>query len=162
MDFNGNKKLDMDEFKEALNYYGIFPSVVDLQALMKYYDVDGDGNITYEEFLRGLRDELTESRKALVEKAFTIMDKDGSGVIQVDDIREIYDVSFNEDFLEGTKTKEEVLEDFLDGFDGLNGDNDGKVTHQEWMDYYTDLSMSVPSDEYFALMMKQVWGIEED
>ena len=26
-----------------------------LQALMAYYDVDGDGNITYEEFLRGLR-----------------------------------------------------------------------------------------------------------
>ena len=162
VDFNGNKKLDMEEFKDALALYGIFPSVVELQALMKYYDVDGDGNISYEEFLRGLRDELTERRKALVEKAFSIMDKDGSGVIQVVDISEHYDVSFNEDYLQGIKTKEEVLEDFLDNFDGAKGNNDGQVTFKEWMDYYTDLSISVPSDDYFALMMNKVWGLEED
>jgi hypothetical protein len=35
--------------------YRLFPKKVELQALMKYYDVDGDGNISYEEFLRGLR-----------------------------------------------------------------------------------------------------------
>jgi Ca2+-binding EF-hand superfamily protein len=29
---------------------------------MKYYDVDGDGNISYEEFIRGLRDPLTERK----------------------------------------------------------------------------------------------------
>jgi Ca2+-binding EF-hand superfamily protein len=31
---------------------------VEAQALLKFYDVDGDGNITYEEFIRGLRDPL--------------------------------------------------------------------------------------------------------
>lgn len=29
---------------------------------MKYYDADGDGNIGYEEFLSGLRDDLSERR----------------------------------------------------------------------------------------------------
>lgn len=53
---------------------------------MKYYDVDGDGNITYDEFLKGLRDDLTERRKLMVEKAWTIMDKDKSGKITVSDI----------------------------------------------------------------------------
>ena len=37
------------------NAYSLFPKKVELQALVKYYDVDGDGNISYEEFLRGLR-----------------------------------------------------------------------------------------------------------
>jgi len=46
---------------------------------MAHYDVDGDGNVTYEEFLRGLRDELTERRAAMVQKAFNMLDKDGSG-----------------------------------------------------------------------------------
>ena len=46
---------------------------------MKYYDVDGDGNITYEEFLRGMRDPLTARRLEMVERAFKILDKDGSG-----------------------------------------------------------------------------------
>jgi len=37
---------------------------------MKFYDIDGDGNITYEEFLRGLREPLTERRIKMVKKAF--------------------------------------------------------------------------------------------
>jgi hypothetical protein len=37
---------------------------------MKFYDVDGDGNITYEEFIRGLREPLNERRLNIVEKAF--------------------------------------------------------------------------------------------
>ena len=70
MDFNGNGKLDSGEFEQALAAFGyahfiihfltrvvtrLFPKKVELQALMKHYDMDGDGNITYEEFLRGLR-----------------------------------------------------------------------------------------------------------
>jgi Ca2+-binding EF-hand superfamily protein len=50
---------------------------------MKFYDIDNDGNVSYEEFLRGLRDELTERRKKMVAKAFSIMDKDGSGQLNI-------------------------------------------------------------------------------
>ena len=98
MDFNGNKKLDIGEFEQALATYGFFPKKVELQALMKYYDVDNDGNISYEEFLRGLRDDLSERRAAMVKKAFDLLDKDGSGRVTVGDIREIYDVRQNQDF----------------------------------------------------------------
>lgn len=73
---------------------------------MKFYDVDGDGNISYEEFLSGLRDELTPRRKAMVDKAFAMLDKDGSGVITLSDICGIYDVSMNPEFLEGRKTRD--------------------------------------------------------
>lgn len=55
-----------------------------------------------------------------------------------------------------------MLEQFLDGFDGQKGDNNGKITWQEWLDYYTDLSMSLPSDDYFVAMMESVWQILED
>ncbi len=95
---------------------------------MKFYDVDGDGNVTYEEFLRGLREPLTDRRKKMVQKAFALMDKDGSGKITVVDIGHIYDVSHNQDFNEGRKTKEEILNDFLSGFEGVKGNDDGVVT----------------------------------
>lgn len=90
------------------------------------------------------------------------MDKDGSGQITVSDVKHLYDPSQHKDFIEGTKTKEEVIEEFLDSFDGAKGNNDGVISRQEWDDYYTDLSMSVPSDEYFVQMMESVWGITED
>ena len=98
----------------------------------------------------------------MVAKAFRMMDKDGSGVIALNDIAGIYDVSMNPDFLEGRKTREEILTDFLANFESAKGNQDGKITEQEWNDYYTDLSMSVPSDEYFVRMMESTWQLPEE
>ena len=99
---------------------------------------------------------------AMVNKAFQMMDRDGSGQLTISDIASIYDVSMNPEFLEGRKTREEILQDFLNNFDGARGNNDGVVTRQEWDDYYTDLSMSTPSDEYFVRMMESTWQVPEE
>ena len=124
---------------------------------MKYYDIDGDGNISYDEFMNGLKDELTERRVNMVKKAFMMLDKDGSGKVTISDIAGIYDVSMNPEFLEGRKTKDEILAEFLNNFDGARGNNDGVLTWEEFYDYYSDLSMSTPSDEYFVRMMESTW-----
>ena len=55
-----------------------------------------------------------------------------------------------------------MIEDFLDGFDGLRGNNDGKITKQEFFDYYTDIATSCPTEDYFVVMMQQTWGVGED
>ena len=60
----------------------MFPTKVELQQLIKYYDVDGDGNVGYEEFLSGLKDALNARKQAMVDRAFSILDKNGSGSIQ--------------------------------------------------------------------------------
>jgi Ca2+-binding EF-hand superfamily protein len=60
----------------------LFPTKVELQQLIKYYDVDGDGNVGYEEFLSGLKDSLNARKQAMVDRAFSILDKNGSGSIQ--------------------------------------------------------------------------------
>lgn len=140
----------------------MFFSKIEMQALMKYYDVDGDGQINLEEFLRGLRDALTERREAMVWRAFSLMDRDGSGTIEAKDVAHLYDVSQHREFIEQTKTKEEILDDFLNSFDGVKGNNDGIISKDEWYEYYTDLSVSVPSDDYFVQMMESTWNICED
>ena len=60
-----------------------------------------------------IRDDLTERRRNMVLKAFAMMDKDGSGVITVSDISNIYDVSKNPDFIERRLTKDQILTNFL-------------------------------------------------
>jgi len=129
---------------------------------MKYYDLNKDGSISYEEFLTGLRDEMNERRRNMVMKAFASLDRDQSGVITVSDIQNIYDVSQNPDFLESRLSKEQILENFLNQFDGARGNNDGQITMDEFMDYYTDVSCSISSDEYFVQMMESAWQCPED
>ena len=92
---------------------------------MKYYDINGDGNISYEEFISGLKDELNERRLNMVKKAFSMLDRNGSGVITTSEIINIYDVSMNPQFIEGRKTKDEILNDFISNFEGARGNKDG-------------------------------------
>lgn len=108
------------------------------------------------------RDELTPRRTRMVEKAFAMLDRDGSGILDVKDIISVYDVSMNPEFIEGKKSKEQILNEFLTNFEGVKGNRDGKISKQEFIDYYTDLSMSVPSDEYFVRMMESVWQCPEE
>mgnify|MGYP002641606030 CR=1 FL=1 len=63
----------------------------------------------------------------------------------------------NPEFLEGKKSKDQILHEFLTNFEGARGDRDGTVTYEEFLDYYTDLSMSTPSDDYFVRMMESAW-----
>lgn len=160
-DINGSKTLDPQEFEQALAAFGIFPKKVELQALMKYYDIDGNGSIAFEEFLSGLKDELSPRKLNMVKKAFSMMDRSGNGMLTIDDIVNVYDVSMHPEFLEGRKSKNDILNEFLYNFEGARGNKDGTITWNEFYDYYSDLAMSTPSDEYFVQMMETTWQVPE-
>jgi len=72
-----------------------------------------------------IRDELTPRRKNMVLKSFAMMDKSGTGTITCSDIMHIFDVSRNPDFIEGRATRDQILANFLNQFDGARGNNDG-------------------------------------
>ena len=91
-------------------------------------------------------------------KAFNIMDKDGSGVIDIDDIRQRYNAKMHPDVKAGKKTEDEILYEFIDTYEQHHSDNaedarDGSVSKAEWEEYYNNVSMSVDRDDYFELMM---------
>jgi len=60
----------------------------DADKLFKIFDRDRSGRIDYDEFLRGVRGEMNEFRRNFCKKAFSLMDKDKSGVLNIEDIRQ--------------------------------------------------------------------------
>jgi len=157
-DFNGNKKLDKEEFAEALSFVSLFLSTQDTSTLFNHFDRDGDGNINYDELLLGIQLPLNGCRLAMVQQAFKKMDKDGSQVIDLEDVKGVYDASKHPDVIEGKKTAQQVTTTFLKGFERTKV-KDGKVTFKEFAGYYQDLGASIPSDEYFCAMMQSCWDI---
>lgn len=73
---------------------------------MKFYDVNGDGSLSYEEFIKVLREPLTERRLKVVQKAFNSIDTQGAGVITVTDAVNAINVTASKEFQKGTKTAE--------------------------------------------------------
>ncbi len=50
---------------------------------------------------------------------------------------------------------------FLQSFEGVAGNKDGKVTLAEFLDYYADIGASIPSDDYYVEMMESCWMLTE-
>jgi hypothetical protein len=91
------------------------------------------------------------------------LDRDGSGVIDINDIRGVYSAKTHPDVKSGKKTEDEVLGEFLETFElhhSLNGGSrDRSVTLEEFMEYYNNVSASIDNDQYFELMMINAWKL---
>ena len=60
---------------------------------------------------------MNNYRRGLCERAFKIMDRDRSGVLNIDDIKGVYNAKHHPDVKAGKKTEDEVLGEFLDTFE---------------------------------------------
>lgn len=137
-----------------------------MQTLFAYFDADRSGELSYDEFLRALRGPMNPFRKKLVGQAYNKLDRDGSGFIDVNDIKGVYNASRHPDVLQGKKTEEQILMEFLETFETHhscrnNGAPDHIVTKEEFEEYYNNVSSSIDNDQYFELMMNNAWKINE-
>ena len=160
IDDDGSGKLSFAEFKKALKEHSLGLTEKNMKELFRYFDADNSGGVSYDEFLVGVRGALNDRRRAMVAMAFKVIDKDGSGELDVSDIVGTYDASKHPDVLAGRKTESEVFREFLDTFDGgSNNKGDGIVTPKEFEEYYANVSASIDDDDYFELMMRNAWHI---
>ncbi|TYZ64383.1 hypothetical protein PybrP1_000417 [[Pythium] brassicae (nom. inval.)] len=158
MDDDGNGSLNAGEFRKAVSELELELSDADARLLFQYFDRDRSGSIDLNEFLAGVRDPLNDRRVFFVREAFRLMDKDGNGLLEPSDIVEAYDASRHPDVLSGRKAPETVCREFLETFD-VDGVHNGKITWDQWLHYYQNVSASIDDDDYFELMMRNAWHI---
>lgn len=128
------------------------------------FDINGDGNISYDELMRSVVGEMNAFRKTLVRKAFSKLDKNGNGIIELDDIKGVYNAKFHPEVKAGKKTEDEVLYEFLDTFELHHSlknpkDKDRQINMKEFTEYYNNVSASIDNDQYFELMMTNAWNL---
>ncbi len=167
MDDDGSHTLSRSEFEKACREFKLEITSDDIGTMFGGFDINRDGTIQYDEFLRVIRGDLNDYRRGLVERAFKKLDRDGSGVIEIQDLEGIYNGKKHPAVVEGRKTEQQVLGEFLETFEShhniMNGNtNDGEVTMEEFLEYYTNVSASIDDDMYFAAMMNAAWNLQGD
>ena len=158
MDDNGSKTLSMSEFKKAMKECDLELTPAEVDAVFKFFDKDGSQDIDFEEFLQGVRGPMSPARLRIIKLAFNMLDTDRSGILEPSELMDKYDTSMHPDVIAGKKTRTQVLREFLETFE-VGEEVDGKVTYQEFENYYANISVSIDNDQYFELMMRNAWHI---
>ena len=131
----------------------------ELRILFEFYDGDSCGMIDYELLIRSIRDPLTGLRLSLVNLAFDQLDRQGSGMVDAAEVASLYDATRHPDVMRGSTSSQQALSSFLETFD-VGSVRQGKVTRQEFVNYYSNISESVENDDYFELIIRNVWHVD--
>jgi Ca2+-binding EF-hand superfamily protein len=105
MDDDGSKSISLYEFTKACKDFKVGVSEDNVPILFEQFDTNRDGCLNIDEFLMAIRGELNDFRKAIIEKAFRKIDRDSSGFIDIDDIKDLYNAKKHPDVIQGKKTE---------------------------------------------------------
>ena len=89
-DTNGDGKLSMEEVKVGyLEHYGRIMSDQEVEQMFRAVDTDNSGFIDYTEFVVAATNQTALTSQEKLHAAFRMFDKDGSGIISADEIRDV-------------------------------------------------------------------------
>ena len=163
LDDDNSQTIDFDAFEKTSEDFRFGISFDELQKLFTFFDKEGNGRIDYDEFIRIIRGQMSNSRKSLIEEIFSTFEPDQDGFVHIKKVTQLFNPENHPDVLTGKKSPEEVYQEFVDTFDGnhtyLNGDEAsyGNVDIDEFCDYYDSISMMIEKDTDFENMVRGVW-----
>ena len=106
MDDDGSKTLSEQEFAKACRDFKTGISEENIPTLFTAFDTNHDGTLNIDEFLMAIRGELSDMRLKLVKQAFAKIDKDGSGYLDIEDIKDSYNASKHPDVINGKRSEQ--------------------------------------------------------
>ncbi|KAL5998095.1 Calcium-dependent protein kinase 29 [Asimina triloba] len=123
MDTNKNGNLTFEELKEGLQMMGEPVHEPDVKMLMEAADVDGNGTLDCNEFVTVSVHLKRISSDEHLSEAFKFFDKNGSGFIEIDELKET--------LLEGDHSPAN-MKMIADIICDVDTDKDGRISYQEF------------------------------
>jgi len=139
-----------------------------VKGLFKSLDFDGSGEISFDEFVRVVVGDMNQFRRSLVERAFKTLDINQDNAVDLEEFKGRYNATMHPDVRSGKRTEDEVIVEFMETFEkhnamfaeGKAGRGDGRVTLEEFQEYYNNISCNIENDSYFDLMISNAWNLE--
>jgi Ca2+-binding EF-hand superfamily protein len=159
---NTNKRpgLNLIELKVAV--YKNFPGfhLDEIKRIFSYLDQDGDGRVSMDEFLNGLRGSLSPYRQGLVDFVFLLLDSNGSGFIEQKELAAYFDKTTSPGILSGRNISPDLKAKEFIKMSGTEAK--GTISLQQLTEFYLDRSLYIDDDVMFKYELLDDWLFEEE
>lgn len=161
IDNDSTKTFNYDDLMNISNKFRVDLSQSESINLFQALDKTGSYFVEIDHFLNLLKGEMNERRKNIIELAFKILDIENKGVIDLGYLKKRFNVRNNIDVMSRKKSEEEAFGEFLHSleyhFSSYKEKFDRRITLEDFIDYYKNISFCVENDDYFELMVKSTW-----
>ncbi|XP_055891286.1 neo-calmodulin-like isoform X2 [Biomphalaria glabrata] len=128
-DKDGDGSISTEELGTVMRNLGQFPSMDELNLMLREIDIDGDGTFSFEEFVQvmanvgGISENSEEDEEEELRQAFRVFDKSGCGYITPSDLRAVLQCM-------GEELTEEEIDEMIAEVDI---DGDGRIDFEEFI-----------------------------
>jgi Ca2+-binding EF-hand superfamily protein len=159
VDFNKIRSIDKEQWKSALASVGVKLSGPEIESVFSAYNING--GMPYDMVLAQIKGGLSSRQEIIIDRVFEQLDVNGTGEIEMSDIRRKFNASLHPDVSHGGKNTNQVNEEFYYVWEYVRGLHDGPVTLEQWRAVYSDIACSVSSEDVFVEALCSVWGVVE-
>lgn len=158
-DDNGDQAIDLNyELPKLLGDIGVLLNKTEIAELSRLLDRNGDGKISYDEFLYHFAPPMSQARIDAINEVFDKIDTNKNGVLEINDLNLRHPPEERNSSRQTAKmsSNETIFQNLIKTFE-KNGD--GTISRQEFMDYYREMSVNIDDDNHFSLLLHNSWGV---
>ena len=167
-DYNHSGKISLENFTTIFLAYNLNFSISDIQNIFKHFDKEQTGSINYDLLTNSIIGQMNDRRKIIVQKVFDNFNKNDQSEVSMSEIKQKYNAWRHPDVVNGRKSREEEFGDFLDKLEIFREYNDNlKMSYSttmnlnEFLKFYTEISMCIKDDNLFDNILSNCWNIND-
>ena len=163
-DRKGDKEISFQDLFEIFNNLNLHISEKDAKIL--FSDFAENSKMNYTKFISSMvENSLNERRENIVKEAFKRLDTENCGIVNLIDVKNLFNSKNSPLVKEGDVTEEEFYNNFMETFQThhnlVRSPKIKKVNYDEFLNYYKYFSLTIEDDYLFEETLIACWKLSK-
>ena len=161
-----NSKINLNDLIQIFKEMRLDFTEIDIKNFFYMLDINEMNFINIDDIINKIKGEMNEERKLYVMSKFDLIDKSHRGEININYLKIIYknNAKFHPDVIQGIKSPDIIYNQFrqtLEMFLDFNKILNDIITKEQFVDYYSAISASIPDDIYFQDILNGIYDLSK-
>ena len=168
-DKNNKGLIDFINFEKICQTLKLNISNNEITNIFKTFSIDYNNRMNYDNFIYTLRGQLSPTRLELIRAAFNKLPVNNFNSIRIEDLKSSFKAENHPDVINGNQIKEMIFNEFVEELE-IFREYEEKIQKkplmffqfQDFVNFYTQISMGITDDNYFEKMINSVWNVNNN